>query len=101
MDNFDSFEVEELLGQRNIPGVTPDFIMAEIRENPIIEQHWKRNTEQMRQRFVEVMMKNPSNSDSPGFIYGFRTKQGYNPNAKKFEIKLGRTKRQIPQTRIF
>ena len=46
-------------------------------------------------------MRMPSRSDCPGFIYGFRQKNGYNSQDQNYEIKLGRTKRLVPQKRIF
>lgn len=43
----------------------------------------------------------PSKSDCPGFIYGFRNKKNYSSRDSKYEIKMGRTKREVPQDRIF
>jgi hypothetical protein len=48
-------------------------------------------------------MKEPSTSDCPGFIYGFKDYDEHklNPYSDKYEIKMGRTKRQVPQDRIY
>jgi hypothetical protein len=46
------------------------------------------------------MMRFPSKSDQPGYIYGFREKTGYNSEDQAYQIKIGRTKNDAPQTRI-
>lgn len=50
---------------------------------------------------VEALMRIPSKADCPGFIYGFREKEGYNSADTNYWIKMGRTNRATPQTRIF
>jgi hypothetical protein len=84
-----------------IPGITPDMVTSELAENPIVYKYWKKNPEEIQQRLIDTMMRIPSNSDCPGFIYGFRNLEEYDPKATAYSIKMGRTKRTIPQQRIF
>jgi len=98
---MESFTEEQIISQRNIPGITPDFILSEIEAQPLMYQHYRINTAEHKQRFIEVMMRAPSHTDKPGFIYGFRNKEGYDAKAPHYEIKLGRTSREVPQDRIF
>jgi hypothetical protein len=98
---MDFFEDEEFLGRRHFPGLTADAVIAEIAENPLVEKYWRKNTKEIQERLVDTLMRIPSNSDCPGYIYGFRNLAEYKPNASSYEIKMGRTKRHVPQQRIF
>jgi hypothetical protein len=68
------FHEEEIISQKLIPGITPDFIISQLEPSPILYEQWKLNSEYNQRRLIEVMMRAPSNSDRPGYIYGFRTK---------------------------
>lgn len=64
-------------------------------------KYWKKNTPEVQERLIDTMMRKPSASDCPGYIYGFRNLEEYDPSATSYYIKMGRTKRQVPQQRIF
>lgn len=40
---IETYVEDEIIGQRLIPGLTPDFILTELKELPIISHHWKKN----------------------------------------------------------
>ena len=67
----------------------------------MVHQHWKMNSEQNQRELIDRFMRLPSEHDCPGYIYGFREKEGYLPSNQNYWIKMGRTDRQTPQTRIF
>jgi hypothetical protein len=48
------------------------MIHAELAENPLVYKYWKKNPEEVQQRLIDTFMRTPSDSDCPGFIYGFR-----------------------------
>ena len=58
------------------------------------------NSEDNQKYLVDAFMRSPSESDCPGYIYGFREKDGYDATLKNYWIKMGRTNRATPQTRI-
>lgn len=95
------YEEEEVVGQKIIPALTPDYVVAEIKAVPFIHQHWIKNTKEQQQNLVDAFMRMPSKSDGPGFIYGFRERKVYNSKDQDYWIKMGRTKRTVPQDRIF
>lgn len=99
--NLEQIMDEQIISQRLIPGITPDFIISEIEAVPLLHHHWKVNSTEHQKRLIDVMMRAPSNSDNPGFIYGFRKKEGYDSRMENYEIKMGRTKLEVPQDRIF
>jgi hypothetical protein len=50
---------------------------------------------------IDAFMRLPTKADGPGFIYGFRERNSYNSADRSYWIKMGRTKREVPQDRIF
>lgn len=37
------YEELEVIDYRIIPGCTPDYVVSELSEMPLIYQHWKKN----------------------------------------------------------
>jgi hypothetical protein len=95
------YEEEDILSNRVISGCTPDYVISQLSEAPLITKHWKRNSEENQKALINAFMRLPSRADCPGFIYGFREKQVYNSSDSSYWIKMGRTKRNVPQDRIF
>ena len=63
------------MSSRLISGVTPDYVADQIRKNPLIYNHWKKNDKIVQKGLVDGFMRMPTKVDCPGFIYGFRTKE--------------------------
>ncbi len=77
------------------------MVATHLADNPLVYKYWKKNSEQVQQHLIEAIMRAPSNSDCPGYIYGFRNMDEYDPKATSYHLKMGRTKRMVPQQRIF
>ena len=84
-----------------IEGLTREDVSEYITRFPFIYQIYKKNTPAMQEKLIEGLMRAPTPSDCPGFIYGFINEQENGLLEVPFWIKMGRTKRNQPQKRIY
>lgn len=45
-----------------------------IEIHPLLKRYYNYNETSTQQRIIDTLMREPSKSDCPGFIYGFRNK---------------------------
>lgn len=84
-----------------ISGLTQEDISEYITQFPFIYQIYKKNKASAQWKLIDELMKIPSESDGPGFIYGFMNEAENNLLETPYWIKMGRTKQYPPQQRIF
>lgn len=67
--------------------------MKKIEDYPDLQKLYERNSIEIKNKIIKLLREEPSNSDGPGWIYGFYSpKDGLQSN-NNFWIKIGRTER--------